>query len=105
MRNQKVTALNHLLGFHMHQPPGNLELLINNYEWEARQIMLCYERRQTADPRLARALESILRAETSCYLFWGDAWIPKLYEETRVAHQMIDEITQASQQRAPAAGR
>jgi alpha-amylase/alpha-mannosidase (GH57 family) len=34
----------HLLGFHMHQPPGNLELLINSNEWEARQIMLCYER-------------------------------------------------------------
>jgi alpha-amylase/alpha-mannosidase (GH57 family) len=34
----------HLLGLHMHQPPGNLELLINANEWEARQIMLCYER-------------------------------------------------------------
>jgi len=32
------------LGFHMHQPPGNLELLWREYEWEARQIMLCYQR-------------------------------------------------------------
>jgi alpha-amylase/alpha-mannosidase (GH57 family) len=34
----------HLLGLHMHQPPGNLELLIASNEWEARQILLCYER-------------------------------------------------------------
>lgn len=34
----------HLLGLHMHQPPGNLRLLIDTNEWEARQIMLCYER-------------------------------------------------------------
>ena len=34
----------HLLGFHMHQPPGNLKLLATTNEWEARQIMLCYER-------------------------------------------------------------
>jgi alpha-amylase/alpha-mannosidase (GH57 family) len=45
-----------------------------------------------ADARLKRVRESILKAETSCYLFWGDAWIPKLYEETRVAHQLLSEL-------------
>lgn len=39
---------------------------------------------------LGRAREQILKAETSCYLFWGDAWIPKLYEETRVARQLLN---------------
>jgi alpha-amylase/alpha-mannosidase (GH57 family) len=39
-----MTSVFHLLGFHMHQPPGNLRLLIDSNEWEARQIMLCYER-------------------------------------------------------------
>jgi len=34
----------HLLGLHMYQPPGNLELLIETDPWEARQIPLCYER-------------------------------------------------------------
>jgi alpha-amylase/alpha-mannosidase (GH57 family) len=34
----------HALGFHMHQPPGNLELLWRHHEWEARQIALCYQR-------------------------------------------------------------
>ena len=39
-----MADLSHALGFHMHQPPGNLELLWREYEWEARQIMLCYQR-------------------------------------------------------------
>lgn len=34
----------HALGLHMHQPPGNLELLIESNEWEAEQIIRCYER-------------------------------------------------------------
>ncbi|MBI3015627.1 MAG: polysaccharide deacetylase family protein [Candidatus Tectomicrobia bacterium] len=42
--------------------------------------------------KLNRVREHILRAETSCYLFWGDSWIPKLYEQTGVARQMLDEI-------------
>ncbi len=38
-----MNGVYHLLGFHMHQLPANLELLIDTNEWEARQIMLCYE--------------------------------------------------------------
>ncbi len=34
----------HALGLHMHQPPGNLKLLIETNEWEAEQIIRCYER-------------------------------------------------------------
>ncbi len=34
----------HALGLHMHQPPGNLKLLIEHEDWEARQIMLAYQR-------------------------------------------------------------
>ena len=45
------------------------------------------------NPRLRKAREYILRAETSCYLFWGDAWIPKLYEETRVARALLSEAS------------
>ncbi|MFA5087568.1 MAG: polysaccharide deacetylase family protein [Candidatus Omnitrophota bacterium] len=32
------------LGLHMHQPPGNLKLLIEQNDWEAQQIIRCYER-------------------------------------------------------------
>lgn len=32
------------LGLHMHQPPGNLKLLIESNDWEAQQIIRCYER-------------------------------------------------------------
>ena len=42
--------------------------------------------------KLSRAREYTLRAETSCYLFWGDAWIPKLYEQTHVARQLLEEV-------------
>ena len=34
----------HALGLHMHQPPGNLKLLLDSNEWEAEQIIRCYER-------------------------------------------------------------
>lgn len=34
----------HALGLHMHQPPRNLAFLLEADEWEARQIILCYER-------------------------------------------------------------
>jgi alpha-amylase/alpha-mannosidase (GH57 family) len=34
----------HALGLHMHQPPKNIELLLKTNEWEAKQIVLCYER-------------------------------------------------------------
>jgi 4-alpha-glucanotransferase len=34
----------HALGLHMHQPPGNMQTLINHNEWEARQIIHCYDR-------------------------------------------------------------
>lgn len=34
----------HALGLHMHQPPGNLRLLIDANPWEAEQILRCYER-------------------------------------------------------------
>jgi len=50
------------------------------------------QRRPAAEDSLNRARELILKAETSCYLFWGDAWIPKLYEQTRLAHQVLDGI-------------
>jgi len=47
--------------------------------------------------KLSRAREYTLRAETSCYLFWGDAWIPKLYEQTRVAHRLLEEVNKRVQ--------
>jgi hypothetical protein len=41
---------------------------------------------------LGRARENILKAETSCYLFWGESWIPKLYEHTGTARRSLEEI-------------
>jgi len=39
-----TTNLHHALGLHMHQPPGNLDLLLRANPWEAEQIIRCYER-------------------------------------------------------------
>lgn len=38
------THIYHALGLHMHQPPGNLRLLIDTNPWEAEEIIRCYER-------------------------------------------------------------
>ncbi len=50
-----------------------------------------------ADPTLAQARRLILEAETSCFLFWGDAWIPHLYERTVPAGAALDAAAQALQ--------
>jgi alpha-amylase/alpha-mannosidase (GH57 family) len=47
----------HALGLHMHQPPGNLRLLIEENEWEAQQIIRCYER----VPRYASKYRDVAR--------------------------------------------
>ncbi|MCM8773629.1 MAG: glycoside hydrolase family 57 [Candidatus Omnitrophica bacterium] len=39
-----MSKIYYALGLHMHQPPDNLKLLIESNEWEAQQIIKCYER-------------------------------------------------------------
>jgi len=46
----------------------------------------------SAVPHLERARRLILEAETSCFLFWGDAWIPHLYERTGPAALDLDTV-------------
>ena len=41
---------------------------------------------------LAEARRLILEAETSCFLFWGDAWIPHLYARTGPAVSALDRV-------------
>jgi hypothetical protein len=33
-----------------------------------------------------------LEGETSCFLFWGDEWIPHLYARIGPAQQLLDAI-------------
>jgi alpha-amylase/alpha-mannosidase (GH57 family) len=42
--------------------------------------------------RIPEVEEHILRAETSCNLFWGDAWVPRVYEDTREAKRLMRRI-------------
>ncbi len=70
--------------------------------WQVRRMYgeiskaLASGRAGAVEPTLRRARESILRAETSCFLFWGESWIPKLYEETGVARQLLEEARSAA---------
>jgi alpha-amylase/alpha-mannosidase (GH57 family) len=56
-RGSSRSAVYHALGLHMHQPPGNLRLLIEENEWEAQQIIRCYERA----PRYAHKYPDVAR--------------------------------------------
>jgi 4-alpha-glucanotransferase len=51
---------------------------------------------------LSRARRSILEAETSCFLFWGDSWIPHLHARTHDASLALDEAELALTPTTPA---
>ena len=58
---------------------------------------------ERVDKPLKRARELILEAETSCFLFWGDDWVPHLYARTEPAAVALDEAEAALQaQQGPA---
>jgi hypothetical protein len=46
--------------------------------------------------KLDHARHLILEAETSCFLFWGDSWVPKVYERTGPARQLLREAEAAA---------
>ncbi|MEA5469115.1 hypothetical protein [Spirulina sp. 06S082] len=46
----------------------------------------------TGQQFLIEAREWILEGETSCFLFWGDDWVPKLYDRTRPAEALLDRV-------------
>jgi len=33
----------------------------------------------------------LLRAETSCNLYWGEAWVPRIYDDLNAARKFLDE--------------
>jgi alpha-amylase/alpha-mannosidase (GH57 family) len=52
----------HALGLNMHQPPGNLLTLHNsNEQWEAKQILWCYDR----PTRMLEGYEDVARLHMS----------------------------------------
>ncbi|NEX21691.1 glycoside hydrolase family 57 [Thiorhodococcus mannitoliphagus] len=53
---------------------------------------------EVAGDAMVHARRLILEAETSCFLCWGDAWIPHLYARTMPAEAALDEVTQALRQ-------
>jgi alpha-amylase/alpha-mannosidase (GH57 family) len=72
-----------------------LERTSARYRWLARRVA----DREVPDPELApelaRARALILEAETSCFLFWGDDWIPRLYQRLDPAERLLDQVQAA----------
>ena len=48
-----------------------------------------------AQSALARARPLILEGEASCFLDWGESWIPRLYERTGPARLLLLEAETA----------
>ena len=44
------------------------------------------------DQALREALWRLLRAETSCNLFWGEAWVDRCHNDLNAAAQYLDEV-------------
>ena len=42
--------------------------------------------------RIPEVEEHILKAETSCNLFWGDAWVHLIYEEMKAPKELMRTI-------------
>ncbi len=42
--------------------------------------------------KLQKARRLVLETGTSCFLFWGDDWVPKLYERTSPARDLLGEV-------------
>lgn len=55
---------------------------------------------QAGNELLQQARHMLLEGETSCYLFWGDSWIPHLYEHTRQVERLLDQAESAIAARA-----
>jgi alpha-amylase/alpha-mannosidase (GH57 family) len=51
---------------------------------------------------LERARQLILESETSCYLFWGDDWVPRLYERTDRVEELLNTVERAGGSSGPA---
>jgi 4-alpha-glucanotransferase len=55
-----------------------------------------------ASGHLERARRLILESQTSCFLSWGDAWLPHLYERTHAASRELAAAESALAAAAPA---
>ena len=44
-----------------------------------------------AESLLKQAEDWLLRAETSCYFFWGDTWLPKVYDNIKQDRHFLKE--------------
>jgi hypothetical protein len=73
--------------------PGQREGVGTVQDLSRRWWALRESSREPADA-LERARRLLLEAQTSCYLFWGDDWLPKLKRLTDAAAALIRPLEQ-----------
>jgi len=81
------------IGSPAQQRAGEVVNEVSRRYWELRRGGARLDPASRADLAEARAL--ILEAQTSCFLFWGDAWIPQLYARTESAERALDRVVTA----------
>ncbi len=74
---------------HQRQALAEIHDLSARY-WSLRR--LCPDSDQETAQILARARQQILESETSCFLYWGEAWIPYLQMRTGAASRALAEV-------------
>ncbi len=67
---------------------AQISKLVHDTRWHAGE-------RQVSDPEFHRladdALFYLLRAETSCNYYWGEAWIPRAHQDLDASQECIDQ--------------
>jgi alpha-amylase/alpha-mannosidase (GH57 family) len=81
------------IGSPVQQRAGEIVNEVSRRYWELLRGGARLDPAGRADLAAARAL--ILEAQTSCFLFWGDAWIPQLYARTESAERALDRVVAA----------
>ncbi len=77
------------------QKKGVTEVIEVSRKWWELQGKAEKSARPEALEKLARARRLVLEAETSCYLFWGDNWVPRLYERTNPARDLLRQVEES----------
>jgi hypothetical protein len=61
---------------------------VHEARWRAGQ-------RPVRDPDLDRVLEEamwhLLRAETSCHIYWGEAWVDRVHQDLEISQSRLEE--------------
>jgi hypothetical protein len=68
----------------------DLSKAVHDARWRAGELHI-------KDPEthhlLEQAMWRLLRAETRCHFYWGEAWVPRALNEMQAAREHLDQAT------------